>query len=74
MGVMRVLNRSGDSETHWDPNIKHSVAQAQTEFAVLINSDLKAWKVDEHGVGTEQLHAFDPSAHEIVFTKRLVGG
>lgn len=74
MGVMRVLNRSGDSEMHWDPNLKHSVAQAQTEFDELIKCDLKAWKADEHGVGTEKLNAFDPSAHEIVFTRRLVGG
>lgn len=74
MGVMRVLNIKGDTETRWDPNSKISTMKASAVFEVNKRLGLVAYKVDEHGVGSEQIKAFDPEAHEIIFTRQHVGG
>lgn len=75
MGVLRVLSaKYGDTETHWNPKVKSELAIAETVFNENINKGLVAWHVDENGRGTEQIKAFLPGAHEIVFTRRLVGG
>lgn len=74
MGVMRVLNSKGDTETRWNPQNPISTNKAEVAFHEAIDSGLLAWKADEHGVGSERLLDFDPSAHEILLTKKLVGG
>lgn len=74
MGVMRVLNSKGDTETRWDPKSKISTMKASATFEVNKRLGLRAFKVDEHGVGSEQIEKFDPEAHEIIFTRQHVGG
>jgi len=73
MAIQIVMDRTGDSRHHFDPNDAHEVAKAERRFYELTNLGFTA--AARTGPGQfSQIQSFDPNAEETVFFPRLVGG
>jgi hypothetical protein len=76
MGVLRVLDRTGDTAVVWDPDDADSVAAARERFV----RELRRHRVPfarQHGEAANRARpvvAFDADAEEIVFTSPVTGG
>ena len=68
-----VMDRTGDSRHHFDPNDAQEVAKAERRFCDLTNGGFTA--AARTGPGqVSQLRSFDRNAEETLFFPRLVGG
>jgi hypothetical protein len=73
MAMQIVMDRTGDSRHHFDPNDAHEVAKAVRRFYDLTSGGFTA--AARTGPGqVSQIRSFDPDAEETVFFPRLVGG
>jgi hypothetical protein len=72
MGVIRYLNRKGDSETYWNTNDHTAIAQAKQLFDNLPRSALK-FEIQEDG-SAELVNVFNPRAKEILIVPQIRGG
>ena len=73
MAFQIVMDRTGDSRHHFDPNDAQEAAKAERRFYELTNTGFTA--AARTGPGqVSQIRSFDPSAEETVFFPRLVGG
>ena len=76
MGVMRILDRTGDSTLVWDAEVDETVRRAEARFDELLAARHLAFARAPGSVGadTEQIRRFDPAADEIIFVRPIVGG
>jgi hypothetical protein len=73
MAIQIVMNNSGDSRFEFDPADKAAVAEAMERFKELTGLGYTA--AERTGPGTSRrVTEFDPSATEVLFMPRLVGG
>jgi hypothetical protein len=73
MAMQIVMDSTGDSRHHFDPNDAQEVAKAERRFYELTKLGFTA--AARTGPGqVSQIRSFDPSAEETVFFPRLVGG
>jgi hypothetical protein len=73
MHALIVMDHTGDSRHHFDPNDGWSLLEAQKRFEELRQAGYTAAK--RTGNGTSQLiRQFDPTIKETLFIPRLVGG
>lgn len=73
MGMLAILDHTGDTQKQWDVNDAASVAEAGKVFDEFREKNYLAYKKVGEGSG-EQIRAFDPTAEEIVMARPLVGG
>ena len=73
MRTQIVMDATGDTRHHFDPNDPAAVAQAERRFLELKQAGFIAAK--RTGKGTSELiREFDPNAQETLFIPRLIGG
>jgi hypothetical protein len=73
MAIQIVMDRTGDSRHHFDPNDAQELAKAEQRFYELTKVGFTA--AIRTGPGqVSQIRSFDPTAEETVFFPRLVGG
>jgi hypothetical protein len=73
MAMHIVMDSTGDSRHHFDPNDAQEVAKAERRFYELTKLGFTA--AARTGPGqVSQIRSFDPNAEETVFFPRLVGG
>lgn len=75
MGILRVMDHTGDTTHVFDPKNSAEVDKAMAIF----NEALKAgggpaYKKGQDGKPNEHIRKFDPSAEETVVTRQLAGG
>jgi hypothetical protein len=73
MHLQSVMDRSGDTRHHFDPEDAIAVAEAERRFVELTGSGFVAAKRTGNGT-SELVRQFDPTAQETIFFPRLVGG
>lgn len=73
MGMLYVLDHTGDTRIGWDVNNAASVAEARRMFNELRGHNYVVYKKTGDGTGA-QIRDFDPTAEEIVMSPPLVGG
>lgn len=74
MGILRVMDHTGDTETPWDKTNPASVETAERMFADLMAKKHIAHKPSGDGSPGTLLKKFDPDAEEIIFNPPLQGG
>lgn len=76
MGVMRVIDRTGDSRVAWKLGDAASVDRAQAIFDRLLVGRQLAFARPAGGsaYAAERIWAFDPSAEEILWVRPIAGG
>jgi hypothetical protein len=68
-----ILDTSGDTRHHFDPEDASTVSEAEKRFGELMKAGFIA--ATRTGNGTSELiRQFDPTAKETLFIPRLVGG
>jgi len=76
MGVMRILDSSGDTTVAWDINDVDSLIQAENLFEQLVN-ERKIPFIRAAGASAEdtiQTKSFDAAAEEIIWVRPIAGG
>jgi hypothetical protein len=73
MGVLRVLDRRGDTEYRWgdDPA---EIAAAKAIFDELLGAGRMAITPERNGKPAELIKSFNPEQEEVVIIPRMVGG
>ncbi len=73
MAIQIVMDRTGDSRHHFDPNDEKELANAEQRFRELTAAGFTA--AVRTGPGhVSRIRSFDPNAEETVFFPRLIGG
>jgi hypothetical protein len=73
MHTLIIMDHTGDSRHHFDPNDNVEVLEAHRRFRELSKAGYTAAK--RTGCSTaERILEFDPTAKETLFIPRLVGG
>jgi hypothetical protein len=73
MAIQIVIDNSGDSRFEFDPGDGAAVAEAMERFNDLAGRGYTA--AERTGPGTSRkVTGFDPTASEVLFMPRLVGG
>jgi hypothetical protein len=70
--VVRILDRSGDTELVYDPAEETARRHVETQFNDLMERGFVAFDLSTQP--GRIIHAFDPRATEIIVTPRFVGG
>jgi hypothetical protein len=73
MATQIVMDHSGDSRHQFDPNDSEAVAKAEERFRALNAAGFIAAERTSAGE-TRRVKSFDPTAEEVLFFPRLVGG
>ncbi|WLA53931.1 hypothetical protein [Bradyrhizobium diazoefficiens] len=73
MAIQIVMDRSGDSQHHFNADDAQDLARAKQRFYELTNADFTA-SVRTGPGQVSQIRSFDPTVKETVFFPRLVGG
>jgi hypothetical protein len=76
MGVIRILDSSGDTTFAWDAALEETVAEAERLFNRLIAERKLAFArgTETSALAAEQIRSFDVRADEIIFVRPLQGG
>jgi hypothetical protein len=77
MGIMRILDPTGDTVVAWDPTDTASIERVRVEFDRLVRAE--RWHAFARPAGAPAddatlVRSFDPAADEIVLTRPLMGG
>jgi hypothetical protein len=73
MAIQIVMDRTGDSRHHFNPQDVQELAKAEQRFYELTKAGFTA--AVRTGAGqTTRIRSFDPTAEETLFFPRLVGG
>ncbi len=77
MGVLRILDQTGDTIVEWQTDDPTSVEQVRAEFDRLVG--LEKWHAFARDAGAPAdeatlVRTFDEHADEIVLTRPLMGG
>lgn len=74
LGVLCIMDRTGDTRQMWDPNNADEVEIAKAAFEAAIAKGMRAYKVTKDGDKGELIKKFDPKAGKIILAPALVGG
>ncbi len=74
MGVMRILNSSGDTEVSWDLSDDEALANAARLFDELVSEGKLAFERNGSQTATTRVTEFHPDADEIIWVRPLQGG
>ncbi|HKD45109.1 MAG TPA: hypothetical protein VKD24_05585 [Candidatus Angelobacter sp.] len=74
MGVLRRLDRRGDTETAWDEKDRASLTKALRLFEEHIKLGGMAYEIEKPREPAEVIRHFNPLAKEIILAPRMVGG
>ena len=74
MGMLCVMDVSGDSKTIWDPDNSDEVTNAQRTFNDLKHKGYTAYRVREDGKKAEIMREFDPAAGKVILSPAMAGG
>jgi len=74
VGVIVVLDHSGDTKHIWDRNSEAEVEEARSLFDRMIKRGMQAWSVTRKGDKDARITTFDPQAEKIIFSPALQGG
>jgi len=74
IGILNIIDDSGDSRMQWDRNNPEQVVAARTRFDELRAQHYLAYRVDASGKQGEVIDKFDPKAERIILHQRMVGG
>ena len=74
-GVLRILDRTGDTKLIWDPENEDEVENARSTFDSLKKKGYAIFRVKgEKGEQGEQMRTFDARAGRLIAVKQLAGG
>ena len=73
MAVIRLLNRRGDSDSYFSPDMRQLEGARQQVEGHIRRGGL-AFAFDRPGGHGERIYAFKADAHEILLAPRMVGG
>jgi hypothetical protein len=73
MATLIVMDHTGDSRHQFDPKDSEAVARAEGRFRALIAAGFIAAERTSAGE-SRRVKSFDPTAEEVLFFPRLVGG
>jgi hypothetical protein len=73
MGVIRWMCSEGDTQVAWDVADDVSLNSAREMIERAFSEGRGVFRIDADGVG-ERMHAFDPTAKEIVVIPQIKGG
>lgn len=73
MGVIRWMCSEGDTQVAWDVADDVSLTKARDMIERAFSEGRGVFRIGADGVG-ERLHAFDPTAKEIVVIPQIKGG
>lgn len=77
MGIMRILDETGDTQLAWCTDDDQSVAAVRAEFERLVHGERWFAFARESGASADDatlVRTFDTAAEEIVLTRPLMGG
>jgi hypothetical protein len=74
MGVMRILNSSGDTEVLWDVSDDEALAKAAHLFDELATDGKIAFERNASERAAARVDAFNPDADEIIWVRPIQGG
>lgn len=74
VGVMVILDRTGDTKHIWDRNNATEVEAMREVFDTMTEKGMVAWSVTRKGNKDQRITEFDPTAEKIIFAPALVGG
>ena len=76
MGMMRILDRTGDSVIEWDLDNEWAVQQAEAIFREKLLARHLAFARPEGATAeeAERIFSFDPNAEEIIWVRPIQGG
>jgi hypothetical protein len=74
MGVMRILDSSGDSEVLWNVSDDEALAKASRAFDELVRKGRLAYERNGSQNAAARVRAFNPEADEIIWVRPLQGG
>ncbi len=74
MGIMRILDSTGDSVVEWSPEFQEEIAQAETRFNELVVAGKHmAFEIMPGGSG-KKIKEFNPDAGQITLVPIIAGG
>lgn len=76
MGVMRILDQTGDSVVEWDLDDCWAIQQAEAIFEEKLREKQLAFArlAGAPAEETERVFSFDPNAEEIIWVRPIQGG
>lgn len=74
MGVMKIMDGTGDSKVMWDPSHEDEVDAAEAQFDALMAKGFTAFKVKKDGSKGTSIKKFDPKAGKLIMVPKMVGG
>jgi hypothetical protein len=74
MGMIHVLDGTGDTKTIWDPKSEDEVEVAEQQFKKLIAKGYTAYKVDKEGNKSSQVKSFNKAYEKLIFVPPMAGG
>jgi metallophosphoesterase superfamily enzyme len=74
VGVLVVLDQTGDTKHIWDRNNTVEVEEARSLFDRMKAKGMVAWSVTRKGDKDQRITEFDPQAEKIIFAPALQGG
>lgn len=74
VGVMVILDKSGDTRHTWDRSNADEVTAMREIFDSMIKKGYQAWSVTRKGDKDQRITTFDPQAEKVIFAPALVGG
>jgi hypothetical protein len=74
MGVMRILDSSGDTEVLWDVSDDEALAKAASLFGELASEGKLAFERNEPQTTASRVREFNPQADEIIWVRPIQGG
>ena len=72
IGMLCVMDKTGDARVQWDKLNPEEVAKARAKFDVLKSNHI-AYTLNAKGE-EEVIYAFDPNAERIIMHKTMIGG
>ncbi|HEX4715287.1 MAG TPA: hypothetical protein VH164_10200 [Ktedonobacteraceae bacterium] len=74
VGVLVILDRTGDTRHTWDRRSEDEVQVIRDLFERMIAKGYQAWSVTRKGDKDQRITEFDPQAEKVIFAPALVGG
>jgi hypothetical protein len=74
LGILRIMDGTGDTRHTWDPNVPAEVELARKNFEEALKAGMRAYKVKRSGQPGDQITEFDPTAGKLIIAPALRGG
>jgi hypothetical protein len=76
MGIMRILDATGDTTVTWSVQDAATLERAEAVFEQMLKKRHMAFAVPSGGQAddAERVRAFDPGAEEIIWVRAIQGG